>query len=78
MCGISAITPLTGAKQTILSAIAGMTADGGTNIAGGVGWGLRVVSPTVPFTEGAAYDDDDWNNSMQRRLAAPCLLVTLA
>jgi Flp pilus assembly protein TadG len=61
MCGISAITPLTGVKQTILDAITGMTADGGTNIASGVGWGLRVVSPTVPFTEGAAYDDDDWN-----------------
>jgi Flp pilus assembly protein TadG len=61
LCGIGPITPLTGVKQTIVDAIDAMTADGGTNIATGVGWGLRVISPTVPFTEGVAYDDDDWN-----------------
>jgi uncharacterized protein YegL len=64
LCGISPITPLTGVKQTIIDAIDGMIADGGTNIAAGVGWGLRVASPTMPFTEGAAYDDDDWNKVM--------------
>lgn len=63
-CGIKPLTPLTGVKQTILDAINIMTADGGTNIASGVGWGLRVLSPTVPFTEGVAYDDDDWNKVM--------------
>ncbi len=23
-------------------------------------WGWRVISPTEPFTEGVAYDDDTW------------------
>jgi uncharacterized protein YegL len=64
LCDLSPITPLTGTKQTILNAITAMIADGGTNIASGVGWGLRVLSPTAPFTEGAEYDDEDWNKVM--------------
>ncbi|HEY7765628.1 MAG TPA: pilus assembly protein TadG-related protein [Aestuariivirgaceae bacterium] len=63
-CKIGPITPLTGTKQTVLDAIDDMIADGGTNIASGVGWGLRVLSPTVPFTEGTAYNDEDWNKVM--------------
>jgi hypothetical protein len=58
------LTPLTGTKQTITEALANMSADGYTNIAAGVGWGLRVLSPTVPFTEGASYTDDDWKKVM--------------
>ncbi|HYM98314.1 MAG TPA: pilus assembly protein TadG-related protein [Aestuariivirgaceae bacterium] len=64
LCGIPALSPLTGTKQTITDALDDMIANGGTNIATGVGWGLRVLSPTVPFTEGAAYDDDDWSKLM--------------
>jgi Flp pilus assembly protein TadG len=64
LCGIAALTPLTGTKQTITDALDDMIANGGTNIAAGVGWGLRVLSPTVPFTEGADYDDEDWNKVM--------------
>jgi Flp pilus assembly protein TadG len=64
LCGIAALTPLTGTKQTITDALDDMIANGGTNIATGVGWGLRVLSPTLPFTEGAVYDDDDWNKVM--------------
>jgi Flp pilus assembly protein TadG len=64
LCDLSPITPLTGTKQNILDAITAMIADGGTNIASGVGWGLRVLSPSIPFTEGAAYDDEDWNKVM--------------
>jgi Flp pilus assembly protein TadG len=63
-CDIAPLTPLTSTKDTISDAIDAMTADGPTNIAAGIGWGLRVLSPTVPFTEGAAYDDDDWNKIM--------------
>jgi hypothetical protein len=58
------LTPLTGTKQTVTDALDDMVAIGGTNIASGIGWGLRVLSPTAPFTEGADYDDDDWNKIM--------------
>jgi Flp pilus assembly protein TadG len=63
-CGIAPLTPLTGTKQTITEALANMSADGYTNIAAGVGWGLRVLSPTIPFTEGASYTDEDWKKVM--------------
>jgi hypothetical protein len=58
------LTPLTNVKDTVLEAIDDMIADGNTNIASGVGWGLRVLSPTQPFTEGAAYDDENWRKIM--------------
>jgi Flp pilus assembly protein TadG len=63
-CGIAPLTPLTGTKQTITEALGNMVADGYTNIAAGVSWGLRVLSPTVPFTEGASYTDKDWKKVM--------------
>lgn len=63
-CGIAPLTPLTNVKQTMLEAIDDMIADGNTNIASGVGWGLRVLSPTTPFTEGVEYDDEDWQKVM--------------
>jgi Flp pilus assembly protein TadG len=63
-CGIAPLTPLTGTKQTITEALTNMSADGYTNIAAGVGWGLRVLSSTVPFTEGASYSDKDWKKVM--------------
>jgi Flp pilus assembly protein TadG len=64
LCTIAPITPLTGSKQTVADALENMIADGYTNIASGVGWGLRVLSSSVPFTEGAAYEDDDWQKVM--------------
>jgi Flp pilus assembly protein TadG len=64
LCTIAAITPLTGSKHTVADALDNMTASGYTNIASGVGWGLRVLSASVPFTEGAPYEDDDWQKVM--------------
>jgi Flp pilus assembly protein TadG len=63
-CNIAAITPLTSTKQTITDALESMMADGYTNIPSGIGWGLRVLSPAIPFTEGAPYEDDDWQKVM--------------
>lgn len=56
-CPYVAITPLTTAPATIRSAITSMVADGGTNIHEGTAWGFRVLSPTLPFTEGDDYDE---------------------
>lgn len=55
-CTRSAILPLTDTPATVTSAITAMTAEGGTNIHEGTVWGMRVLSPTAPFTEGAPYD----------------------
>jgi hypothetical protein len=56
-CTRTPILPLTGAPSTAISTINGMTAEGGTNIHQGTVWGMRVLSPTEPFTEGAPYDE---------------------
>jgi Flp pilus assembly protein TadG len=58
-CNIQPIQALTTKKAPVLDTINNMKADGYTHVAEGVGWGLRVLSPTEPFTEGAAWEDDN-------------------
>ena len=41
-----------------------MDASGSTNIANGIGWGTRVISPGMPFTEGVAYSDSEYVKAM--------------
>ncbi|NJM33402.1 MAG: hypothetical protein HC850_00480 [Rhodomicrobium sp.] len=55
-CASAPIQPLTNVKSTITTAINAMTAGGNTNIPEGLAWGWRLISPGEPFTEGAAYD----------------------
>ena len=51
-CLVHGITPLTGTRSTIDDAIDDPTSpDGVTNIAQGLAWAWRVVSPGVPFDE---------------------------
>ncbi len=57
-CLVRAVTPLTQTKSDILSGIDEMIASGSTVIPAGLAWGWRLISPTEPFTQGAAYDDD--------------------
>jgi Flp pilus assembly protein TadG len=54
------IVPLTSNETIVQSAVSGMRhwQGGGTNQAEGLAWGWRVLSPTAPFTEGAAYGPD--------------------
>jgi Flp pilus assembly protein TadG len=56
LCVSSPITPLTGTRSTLDSAISALQANGDTNIMEGVMWGWRVLSPGAPFTEGKAYN----------------------
>jgi Flp pilus assembly protein TadG len=58
-CTTNPITPLTSSESTIDRAISNMGASGATNIPNGIGWGIRVISPEMPFTEGTAWDDRD-------------------
>ncbi|MEE4237255.1 MAG: TadE/TadG family type IV pilus assembly protein [Anderseniella sp.] len=57
-CNIQPIRALTNEKAPVLATIKGMKADGYTHVAEGVGWGLRVLSPGEPFTEGRPYSSE--------------------
>lgn len=63
-CRTPAVTPLTGARATIETAIDQMVATGNTVIPAGLAWGWRLISPGVPFTEGAPYTDEDTIKAM--------------
>lgn len=52
-CG-NELLPLTGDKNTVLSAINGLSASGNTYIPSGLVWGWRALSPGAPFAESAS------------------------
>ncbi|WP_420430824.1 pilus assembly protein TadG-related protein [Hyphobacterium sp.] len=56
-CTTTPVTPMTGDRRIVEGAIAAMGASGYTNIPNGIAWGLRLLSPQEPFTEGVAYGD---------------------
>lgn len=58
------LLPLTNVKQTLIDKIDEMEANGITHINIGAIWGLRVISPTAPFTNGHAFDDEDYNKAV--------------
>lgn len=55
-CPTNAVTPLTADKPTVLAALNALDPQGGTNIHAGTIWGLRVLSPSEPFTQGLEYN----------------------
>ena len=63
-CNIQPIQALTNVKAPVLTTINNMQASGYTHVAEGVGWGLRVISPGVPFTEGVDYSDEEITKAM--------------
>ena len=60
------ITPLTNDKSVIDSAISAMRAwsRGGTFSDIGMAWGLRVLSPEAPFTEGLPWGTEKWDKAV--------------
>ncbi|MCB1520296.1 MAG: VWA domain-containing protein [Hyphomicrobiaceae bacterium] len=50
------VLPLTNVKSAVTDKISQLTHwnDSGTNIAEGISWGMRVLTPAPPFTEGSA------------------------
>jgi Flp pilus assembly protein TadG len=58
-CTARPVTPLTASRTTIDDAISDMIASGTTNIPIGISWGVRLLSPQEPFTEGNPWEDDD-------------------
>lgn len=63
-CNVQPILALNNVKQPVLDTLNNMTAGGYTHVAEGVGWGLRVLSPGAPFTEGVAYSNDEITKAM--------------
>ncbi len=61
MCTSAPLQPLTTNKLTVKTKISAMAAEGATSVVEGAMWGWRVLSPGVPFTEGAAYNDGQTN-----------------
>ncbi len=60
LCPPNPVTALTNNKNTVLNAINALQPDGSTVIPAGLLWGWRVISPTLPFSEGASYSDETW------------------
>ncbi|MBZ0218016.1 MAG: hypothetical protein K8F25_15775, partial [Fimbriimonadaceae bacterium] len=58
LCRQSNLMPLTTSENAIDTALQNMFAKGGTNIVQGLVWGWRTLSPTEPFTQGRAYNDN--------------------
>lgn len=58
-CTTQKVLPLTSTKADIEATVDSMVAGGMTNIPEGVMWGLRVLSPEEPFTEGRAWTETD-------------------
>lgn len=56
-CTTTPVTPMTDNRRTVDDAISAMGASGTTNIPNGIAWGIRLISPQEPFTEGVAYGD---------------------
>lgn len=60
-CPDQSIVPLTSNEDFLIAAADNMNASGATLGNFGMAWGYRVISPEEPFTEGAAYDDNQWD-----------------
>jgi len=60
------LVPLTNDRDLLLDRIDDMEPwnNSGTNVAHGLSWGWRVLSPGEPFTEGAAYSDRDTQKAL--------------
>ena len=66
-CATNSLLPIMGLTTDIASArlyAAKMTPAGNTNITIGVQWGMEVLSPSAPFTEGADFTDTTKNKYM--------------
>ncbi len=50
-CAKSAVVPMTHKRSDVVAGIDAMSAAGNTLIAEGLAWGMRVISPTEPFTQ---------------------------
>ncbi len=65
ICPTASIVPLTNNRQVLLTAIDDMDYPAGHTLGNyGMVWGWRVISPEFPFTEGVAYENEDWRKAV--------------
>ncbi|HTI67993.1 MAG TPA: TadE/TadG family type IV pilus assembly protein [Caulobacteraceae bacterium] len=58
-CGMQSLVRLTTNMTTVKNKITAMNASGNTNIPIGLMWGWHLLSPNLPFSDGAAYTSAD-------------------
>ncbi|VAW17631.1 hypothetical protein MNBD_ALPHA11-1203, partial [hydrothermal vent metagenome] len=58
-CRVTPLTRLTSTRDTLRRAIRAMRARDNTYIPTGLMWGWRILSPGIPFTDGAPYDGEN-------------------
>ncbi len=58
-CRVTPLTRLTSTRDTLRTAIRAMRARDNTYIPTGLMWGWRILSPGIPFTDGAPYDGEN-------------------
>lgn len=63
-CPDAEIMPLTSTKSPLHDRIDELEAEGNTHIPIGAVWGWRVLSPTEPYTEGVAYNDEEFSKAI--------------
>lgn len=63
-CPKTPLTPLTNNKTELVTSIRSLKAEGYTYINNGLTWGLRVISPEFPFSEGEAWNNQDWKKAI--------------
>ena len=63
-CQSSQIVPMTNVEATIRTSIYSLVASGNTYGNVGMAWGYRVISPGSPYTEGVAFDDNEWTKTV--------------
>lgn len=63
-CIGQSIFPLSTDQDELVDEIDAMVASGNTNIPNGIAWGVRVISPTAPFTEGQPYGAEELVKAM--------------
>lgn len=63
-CPKTPVMPLTNKQSELLASIDTLKAEGNTYINNGLTWGLRLISPEFPFTEGESWNSQDWKKAI--------------
>lgn len=63
-CPYAYVQPMISDEDDLLAHIQTMRHNGATYSNIGMLWGLRLISPEEPFTEGVEYDDEEWNKAI--------------
>jgi Flp pilus assembly protein TadG len=63
-CPIANVLPLTSDEAALNATINTMNYEGSTYSNLGMAWGVRMLSPEAPFTEGSEWGDEEWNKAI--------------